>query len=104
MLENIHASAQQLFAAEHFQVEALKHALKEEELIQKISDVHVLGIRSKTQVSAQALAAGKPTPIVYDTKDTPADIIKEDKIIEAYPLPVSPSRLKIVSASTLFEK
>jgi D-3-phosphoglycerate dehydrogenase len=59
LLENIHASAQQLFAAEQFQVEALKHALKEEELIQKISDVHVLGIRSKTHVSAQALAAGK---------------------------------------------
>ena len=59
LLENIHASAQQLFAAEHFQVEALKHALKEEELIQKISDVHVLGIRSKTQVSERALAAGK---------------------------------------------
>jgi D-3-phosphoglycerate dehydrogenase len=59
LLENIHASAQQLFAAEHFQVEAVKHALKEEELIQKISDVHVLGIRSKTQLSARALAAGK---------------------------------------------
>jgi D-3-phosphoglycerate dehydrogenase / 2-oxoglutarate reductase len=59
LLENIHASAQQLFAAEHFQVEALKHALKEEELIQKISDVHLLGIRSKTQVSERALAAGK---------------------------------------------
>ena len=29
LLENIHTSAQQLFAAEHFQVEALKHALKE---------------------------------------------------------------------------
>jgi D-3-phosphoglycerate dehydrogenase / 2-oxoglutarate reductase len=59
LLENIHASARELFAAEHFQVEALKSALKEEELIQKISDVHLLGIRSKTQVSERALAAGK---------------------------------------------
>jgi D-3-phosphoglycerate dehydrogenase / 2-oxoglutarate reductase len=59
LLENIHASALELFAAEHFQVETLKHALKEEELIQKISDVHLLGIRSKTQVSERALAAGK---------------------------------------------
>jgi len=56
------------------------------------------------KVLADALATGKPTPIVYDTKDTPADIVREDKIIEAYPLPVSPSRLKIVSASSLFEK
>ena len=61
-------------------------------------------VGDKLQALAEALAAGKPTPIVYDTKDTPADIIKEDKIIEAYPLPVSPSRLKIVSASSLFEK
>jgi zinc protease len=53
---------------------------------------------------AEALTAGKPTPMVYDTKDTPADVVKEDKIIEAYPLPVSPSRLKIVSANSLFEK
>jgi D-3-phosphoglycerate dehydrogenase len=59
LLENIHESAQQLFAAEHFQVEALKHALKEQELIQKISDVHVLGIRSKTHVTAPVLAAAK---------------------------------------------
>src|SRR4051795_9212648 len=59
LLENIHASAQALFAAEHFQVEALKHALKEDELIQKISDVHLIGIRSKTHITAKALAAAK---------------------------------------------
>lgn len=59
LLENIHTSAQQIFAAEHFQVEALKQALKEEELIEKISDVHVLGIRSKTHVTERVLAAGK---------------------------------------------
>jgi D-3-phosphoglycerate dehydrogenase len=59
LLENIHESARQLFAAEQFQVEALKHALKEDELIQKIRDVHVIGIRSKTQLTARALAAGK---------------------------------------------
>ena len=59
LLENIHQSAQQLFAAEQFQVEALKHALKEDELIQKISDVHLLGIRSKTHVTDRVLAAGK---------------------------------------------
>jgi D-3-phosphoglycerate dehydrogenase len=59
LLENIHESARQLFAAEHFQVELLKHALKEDELISRMPDIHLLGIRSKTQVSARALAAGK---------------------------------------------
>jgi len=53
---------------------------------------------------AEALTTGKATPIVYDTKDTPADVVKEDKIIEAYPLPVSHFNLKIVSANSLFEK
>jgi zinc protease len=64
--------------------------------------VAVVGDQLKTL--AEALTAGKPTPMVYDTKDTPAEVVEEDKIIERYPLPVSPSRLKIVSANSLFEK
>jgi D-3-phosphoglycerate dehydrogenase / 2-oxoglutarate reductase len=59
LLENIHASAVELFASESFQVEALKTALSEVELRRRIADVHVLGIRSKTQVSAAALAEAK---------------------------------------------
>jgi zinc protease len=61
-------------------------------------------VGDKVKALAEALATGKSTPMVYDTKDTPADVVKEDKIIESYPLSVSPSRLKIVSANSLFEK
>ena len=50
LLENIHPSAHALFAAEGFQVEALSSALKEKDLVEKIADVHVVGIRSKTQL------------------------------------------------------
>lgn len=50
LLENIHPSAHALFAAEGFQVEALSTALKEKELVEKIRDAHVIGIRSKTQL------------------------------------------------------
>jgi zinc protease len=53
---------------------------------------------------ADTLSSGKPTPIVYDTKDTPAEVLREDKIIEAYPLPISAADIKIVSAKDLFEK
>ncbi len=50
LLENIHPSAHALFSAEGFQVEAHSTALKEKELVEKIRDAHVVGIRSKTQL------------------------------------------------------
>jgi D-3-phosphoglycerate dehydrogenase len=59
LLENVHLSAQEIFAAEGFQVEALKTALPLDELKRKIADVHVLGIRSKTRVVAEALGAAR---------------------------------------------
>ena len=59
LLENVHASAHEIFASEEFQVEALKHALKEDELAAKIADVHILGIRSKTQVPERVLDEAK---------------------------------------------
>ncbi|HEX5063511.1 MAG TPA: phosphoglycerate dehydrogenase [Kofleriaceae bacterium] len=55
LLENIHPVAKEEFAAEGFQVETVKGALSEAELVDKIRDVHVLGIRSKTQVTPRAL-------------------------------------------------
>jgi D-3-phosphoglycerate dehydrogenase len=59
LLEGIHASASTIFAGEGFRIETVKHALKEDELIAKIRDVHLLGIRSKTHVTAKALAEAK---------------------------------------------
>src|SRR5688572_7995974 len=56
LLENVHPVAKEEFAAEGFQVETTKGALPEAELAERIKDVHILGIRSKTQVTAKALA------------------------------------------------
>jgi len=53
---------------------------------------------------AESFATGAPTPVVYDTKDTPSTVIEEDKTIERYPIPVSPVQMKIVPAKSLFEK
>jgi zinc protease len=61
-------------------------------------------VGDKVTELAAALAAGRPTPIVYDTKDTPAEVLAEDKIIEKRPLPISAGDIKIVSAKTMFEK
>jgi D-3-phosphoglycerate dehydrogenase len=59
LLENIHASAHEIFRGEGFHVETMPGALKEAELIEKIRDVHVLGIRSKTRVTPAALAEAR---------------------------------------------
>ncbi|HSP81878.1 MAG TPA: phosphoglycerate dehydrogenase, partial [Myxococcaceae bacterium] len=56
LLENIHPSAEDMLAAEGFVVERLKGALKPEELEERLPDVHLVGIRSKTNVWEPALA------------------------------------------------
>lgn len=55
LLENIHASATEVFGPEGFQIERVSGALKPAELAEKLRDVHILGIRSKTQVTAESL-------------------------------------------------
>jgi zinc protease len=64
----------------------------------------VVVVGDKVTELAAALTAGRPTPIHYDTKNTPAGVLAEDEIIEKVPLPISAGALKIVSAKTLFEK
>lgn len=55
LLENVHPVAHALLKAEGFNVETYHAALTEEELCQKIKNVSVLGIRSKTQVTGKVL-------------------------------------------------
>ncbi len=59
LLENVHPVAAEAFKAEGFQVEHLKGALPEAELVARLSDKHILGIRSKTQVTPAILDAGR---------------------------------------------
>ena len=60
LLENVHASGVGIFKGEGFQVETVNRALKEDELIERFQDgIHLLGIRSKTKVTAKALEHGK---------------------------------------------
>jgi len=57
LLENIHPAAVERLEEAGYSVETLKGALDENELIQKIKGVHVLGIRSKTNVTERVLEA-----------------------------------------------
>jgi D-3-phosphoglycerate dehydrogenase / 2-oxoglutarate reductase len=60
LLEGIHNSSAECFKASGYSnVEYLKTALDEEELIQKIRDVHMIGIRSRTQLSERILKKAK---------------------------------------------
>jgi D-3-phosphoglycerate dehydrogenase len=57
LLEGIHPDAAARLASDGYQVETLGRALDEDELIAALGGVHLLGVRSKTQVSAAAIAA-----------------------------------------------
>ncbi|MEV6487452.1 phosphoglycerate dehydrogenase [Actinoplanes sp. NPDC051633] len=57
LLESIHADAVARLEAEGYHVESVRNALDEAELIERIRGVHLLGIRSKTKVTASVLAA-----------------------------------------------
>ncbi|OLB66054.1 MAG: D-3-phosphoglycerate dehydrogenase [Actinobacteria bacterium 13_2_20CM_2_72_6] len=57
LLEGIHANAVSRLEAEGYEVELLGRALDEDELISRLGEVQLLGIRSKTTVSAAAVKA-----------------------------------------------
>ncbi|MCS6833427.1 MAG: phosphoglycerate dehydrogenase, partial [Flammeovirgaceae bacterium] len=55
LLEGIHPKAKTILEKEGYPVELLKGALDEDELIERIKDVRILGIRSKTQVTRRVI-------------------------------------------------
>ncbi|KAK3701830.1 D-3-phosphoglycerate dehydrogenase 2 [Vermiconidia calcicola] len=59
LLENVNQTGQSILKKQGYQVEAMKSSLAEHELIEKIKDVHVIGIRSKTQLTANVLKHAK---------------------------------------------
>jgi D-3-phosphoglycerate dehydrogenase len=57
LLESIHPDAVSRLEAEGYQVESVRNAFDEVELVERIAGVHLLGIRSKTRVTAKVLEA-----------------------------------------------
>jgi D-3-phosphoglycerate dehydrogenase / 2-oxoglutarate reductase len=55
LLENINIEAINAFKKEGYDVEALKKALSEKELLEKIANVSILGIRSKTEITKKII-------------------------------------------------
>jgi len=56
LLESIHPGGVALLEGAGYEVETVERALDEDELIERLGGVHLLGIRSKTNVSDKALA------------------------------------------------
>lgn len=59
LLENINQTAIDILEGQGYQVETHKSSLDEAELLEKIRDVQVIGIRSKTKLSATVLKEAK---------------------------------------------
>lgn len=59
LLENIHPLAKKIFTDEGYNVETMSKSLSTEELKEKLPDVSVLGIRSKTAINADILHYAK---------------------------------------------
>jgi len=57
LLEGVSAKGIKMLKDDGFHVEALKTALSEDELIEKVKDLHILGVRSKTQVTSRVIDA-----------------------------------------------
>ncbi|KAJ6438711.1 myosin V [Purpureocillium lavendulum] len=59
LLENVNKTGQETLREQGYQVEALKTSLPEDQLIEKIRDVQVIGIRSKTKLTEKVLREAK---------------------------------------------
>jgi D-3-phosphoglycerate dehydrogenase len=64
LLENISQEAIRKFEEEGYIVETENRSLSEDELLEKITDVSILGIRSKTEVTRKVIAQAKKLQVI----------------------------------------
>lgn len=64
LLENVNQTAIDIFNGQGYQVEFYKTSLPEDELIEKIKNVHAIGIRSKTKLTEKVLTAAKNLVVI----------------------------------------
>src|SRR6266571_643043 len=70
----------------------------------KPSNLAVAIVTGDAGAMKEALLSGKPTPITYQTPTTSEALLKEDKEIESFPLPLNRERVRVLKAQELFEK
>ncbi|PZS18864.1 MAG: phosphoglycerate dehydrogenase, partial [Pseudonocardiales bacterium] len=57
LLEQIHSEAEAILRSAGFSVESLGRALDEAELVDRVADVALIGLRSKTRITQRVLDA-----------------------------------------------
>ena len=105
LLESIHESAVEAFNNNgYMNVESLKTAMDEDELIEKIKDVHILGIRSRTHITEAVLnAANKLITIgcfCIGTNQVDLDAAMEHGV----PVFNAPYQIRVVSQSSFWQR
>ncbi len=85
LLENVHPDAFDKLSKDGFTVETVGRSLSEDELVTRIKDVHVLGIRSKTKVTRKVLEAADKLMVVgafcIGTKQIDLEGCKENGVV-----------------------
>ena len=85
LLENVHPDAFDKLSGDGFTVETVSRSLSEDELIERLQDVHVLGIRSKTQVTKKVIEAAEKLLVIgafcIGTKQIDLDTCKKNGIV-----------------------
>ena len=85
LLENVHPLAFDNLSEDGFAVELIDRSLSEEELVEKIKGVHVLGIRSKTKITPKVLAAANKLLVIgafcIGTKQMDLESCKEKGVV-----------------------
>ncbi|KAG0005468.1 hypothetical protein BGZ65_011090 [Modicella reniformis] len=64
LLENVNETAVSALRSQGYQVETHAKALQEDELIEKIRDVHCIGLRSKTKITKKVLDAAEKLGVI----------------------------------------
>ncbi|WP_369047797.1 phosphoglycerate dehydrogenase [Tenacibaculum sp. UWU-22] len=85
LLENVHSDAFTKLTNDGFSVEIITRSLSEEELIEKLKDVHVIGIRSKTKITRKVIESAPKLMVVaafcIGTKQIDLEVAKENGIV-----------------------
>ena len=107
LVENIHTVAKELLEEEGFEVDLIAHAPSEEELLRILPNYQILGIRSKTELTAKVFEKNPHLSVVgaFCIGTNQIDLLAARKFgIPVFNAPHSNTRSVAELAHTLFPR